>query len=88
MPQGGGIEIGGVEITRLNVMQLREQIGVVAQEPVLFATSIYENIRWGREGCTMEEVREAARKANALNFIEEMPDVSFLGQYILFILFQ
>jgi len=70
---GGSIEIGGVDITKLNVMQLREEIGVVAQEPVLFATSIYENIRWGREGCTMEEVREAAKMANALNFIEEMP---------------
>lgn len=43
-------------------------------EPVLFATSILENIRYGRPDATMEEVREAARQANAESFIESFPD--------------
>lgn len=43
-------------------------------EPVLFATSILENIRYGRPDATMEEVREAARQANADQFIEAFPD--------------
>ena len=50
--------------------------GVVSQEPVLFATTIAENIRYGREDVTLEEVEEAAREANAHDFIVKLPQVS------------
>ena len=53
---------------------LRSNIGVVSQEPVLFDTTIAENISYGREGATMEEIETAAHAANAHNFISELPD--------------
>ena len=59
----------------LNVKKHRDQIGVVSQEPVLFATTITENIRWGRDGVTDEEIHEAAKQANAYDFIMRLPDV-------------
>jgi len=49
------------------------QIGLVSQEPILFATTIAENIRYGREGATMEEVIQAAKDANAYDFIMTFP---------------
>ena len=52
---------------------LRSHIGVVSQEPVLFDTTIAENIRYGKEDATMEEIQEAAKNANAHNFIMELP---------------
>lgn len=52
---------------------LRSQIGYIHQEPILFATSILENIRYAKPEATMEEVREAARLANAADFIEQFP---------------
>ena len=58
----------------LDVQWLRQQIGVVSQEPVLFATTIAENIRYGGEGVTQEEIEEAAKVANAHSFISEFPD--------------
>ena len=53
---------------------LRSNIGVVSQEPVLFDTTIVENISYGKEGATMEEIETAARAANAHKFISELPD--------------
>ena len=53
---------------------LRSNIGVVSQEPVLFDTTIAENISYGKEGATREEIEAAARAANAHNFISELPD--------------
>ena len=58
----------------LDVQWLRQQIGVVSQEPVLFATTIAENIRYGKEGVTQTEIEEAAKAANAHSFISELPD--------------
>ena len=49
-PDAGSVLVDGREVTSLNVGWLRDKIGVVGQEPVLFATSIIENIRFGREG--------------------------------------
>jgi len=69
------VYIGGRPIKSLNVKKLRDLIGVVAQEPVLFATTIAENIRWGREDVTDAEIEEAARQANAFNFISKLPEV-------------
>ena len=52
-------------------------IGIVSQEPVLFGTTIEENIRYGRLNVTDEQIRNAAKMANAHDFIEELPDVRF-----------
>ena len=68
------ITVSGRNITDLNVRWLRSNIGVVSQEPVLFDTTIAENIRYGKEGVTMEQIQEAARNANAHDFITELPD--------------
>ena len=58
----------------LNLHWLRQHIGVVSQEPVLFATTIAENIRYGRDGVTQAEIESAAKAANAHSFISELPD--------------
>lgn len=73
-PSGGKITVDGTDIRELDPSSLREHIGVVSQEPILFATSIAENIRYARPGATDEEVRTAAKAANALNFVEEFPE--------------
>ncbi|KAK3580600.1 hypothetical protein CHS0354_002698 [Potamilus streckersoni] len=72
-PQQGQVLIDGNDITDLNLKWLREQIGVVSQEPVLFATTIKENIRYGRTDVTDKEIEEAAREANAHEFISKFP---------------
>ena len=68
------ITIDGQKIRSLNLKWLRSQIGVVSQEPVLFDTSIAENIRYGREEASMQDIQEAAKKANAHDFISKLPD--------------
>ncbi|MBW1879732.1 MAG: ATP-binding cassette domain-containing protein [Deltaproteobacteria bacterium] len=73
-PAEGTIRIDGHDARLLEPRCLRSHIGVVSQEPILFATSIAENIRYGRSGATDEEVREAARAANAEGFVDEFPD--------------
>lgn len=60
----------------LNVNWLRNHIGVVGQEPVLFATTIRENIRYGRVDATFADIELAAKEANAHNFIIRLPQVS------------
>ncbi|KAI5092339.1 ATP-binding cassette, sub-family B (MDR/TAP), member 4 isoform 1, partial [Silurus meridionalis] len=73
-PQEGAVTIDGHDIRSLNVRCLREMIGVVSQEPILFATTITENIRYGREDVTQEEIEQATREANAYDFIMKLPD--------------
>uniref|UniRef100_A0A670ZUK0 ATP binding cassette subfamily B member 4 n=1 Tax=Pseudonaja textilis TaxID=8673 RepID=A0A670ZUK0_PSETE len=73
-PLEGMITIDGQNIKTLNLRYLREIIGVVNQEPVLFATTIAENIRYGRENVTMEEMEKAAKEANAYDFIMNLPE--------------
>ena len=73
-PSKGSIEYNGTDMKELNVKWLRDEFGLVSQEPVLFDTSIIENIRYSCPGATREKVIEAARKANAHNFIMEFPD--------------
>ncbi|KAA0703350.1 Multidrug resistance protein 1 [Triplophysa tibetana] len=73
-PQEGTVTIDGHDIRSLNVRGLREMIGVVSQEPVLFATTIAENIRYGRQDVTQEEIEQAAREGNAYNFIMKLPN--------------
>ncbi|KAG6543543.1 hypothetical protein Mapa_015037 [Marchantia paleacea] len=72
-PQAGQVMLDGVDIKTLQLRWLREQIALVSQEPVLFSTSIGENISYGKEGATLEEVKAAARSANAWTFIEKLP---------------
>uniref|UniRef100_A0A8C8RPJ0 ATP-binding cassette sub-family B member 5 n=1 Tax=Pelusios castaneus TaxID=367368 RepID=A0A8C8RPJ0_9SAUR len=73
-PQEGVITVDGHDIKSLNVRHYREFIGVVSQEPVLFGTTIRNNIRYGREDVTDEEIENAAKEANAYDFIMGLPD--------------
>lgn len=70
----GQILIDGHDIKNVNLKSLRSHIGIVSQEPVLFGTTIAENIRYGRLDVTDKEIREAAAMANAHDFIEQLPD--------------
>mmetsp|Transcript_25887 Transcript_25887/g.63889 ORF Transcript_25887/g.63889 Transcript_25887/m.63889 type:complete len:717 (+) Transcript_25887:93-2243(+) len=70
----GRILIDGVDIRTYDPQWLRMQIGLVSQEPVLFAMSIEENIMYGSEGATMANVQRAAKMANAHDFVMRIPD--------------
>ncbi|KAJ8004768.1 hypothetical protein DPEC_G00139710 [Dallia pectoralis] len=73
-PDQGQITLDGHDTRTLNVKWLRENIGIVSQEPVLFGTTIGENIRYGREDATDEDIERAVREANAFDFISKLPD--------------
>ncbi|KAF0883310.1 ABCB5 protein, partial [Crocuta crocuta] len=73
-PDNGFITVDGNDIRTLNVQYYREHIGVVSQEPVLFGTTINNNIKYGRDGVTDEEIEKAAKEANAYDFIMEFPN--------------
>ena len=66
--------IGGNDVRNLNLTWLRSHIGVVSQEPVLFDATIAENIRFGKLDATHEEIVQAAKSANAHNFISDLPN--------------
>ncbi|KAK2631875.1 hypothetical protein EUGRSUZ_L02334 [Eucalyptus grandis] len=72
-PLSGEILLDGIAISKLQIKWLRSQMGLVSQEPTLFATSIKENILFGKEDAKMEEVIEAAKASNAHNFISQLP---------------
>ncbi|KAF6360991.1 ATP binding cassette subfamily B member 11 [Rhinolophus ferrumequinum] len=72
-PSEGMVTLDGHDIRTLNIQWLRAQIGIVEQEPVLFSTTIADNIRYGREDATMEDIVQAAKEANAYNFIMDLP---------------
>ena len=74
-PDAGRVLIDGKDLRTLNVSWLRSRIGLVSQEPVLFTGSIEENIRFGKSDATLEEVQQAARMANAHDFIMALPEV-------------
>ncbi len=73
-PSKGQVSLDGKPLASLDPNWLRRQIGVVAQEPLLFSTSIAENILYGRPEATQAEVEEAAKLANAHSFISAFPD--------------
>jgi len=73
-PQSGSVKIDGMDIRGLKLAALRRNIGVVFQEVLLFNRSIAENLRVGQPDATDEEVRAAAERAQALEFIERHPD--------------
>jgi len=73
-PTAGEIRLDGAPLTSLDPVWLRDQIAVVEQEPTLLSTSIAANIRYGNPDASDEEILEAARMANALDFIDRFPD--------------
>ncbi|KAK6119490.1 hypothetical protein DH2020_046767 [Rehmannia glutinosa] len=73
-PTSGEIMIDGKDIMKLKLKSLRKHIGLVQQEPALFATSIYENILYGKDGAKEGEIIEAAKLANAHSFISALPE--------------
>ncbi|XP_058747679.1 ABC transporter B family member 2-like [Vicia villosa] len=73
-PTSGKVMIDGKDIKEMNLNSLRKHIGLVQQEPALFATSIYKNILYGKEEASESEVIEAAKLANAHNFISALPE--------------
>lgn len=70
----GAIRVDGTDIRSVSVRSLRDQLAIVPQEPALFGDSIAENIRYGRLDATDEDLRVAATAANAMGFIESLPD--------------
>ena len=72
-PDSGHLRLDGRDLRDLDVSFLRRQIGTVAQEPILFSTTVAENIRYGRPGASEAEIAAAARAANAHAFIERFP---------------
>ncbi|BDG09894.1 ABC transporter ATP-binding protein [Anaeromyxobacter paludicola] len=73
-PSAGRVTLDGHDLRELDPSWLRAQVGVVSQEPVLFSTSVAENVRYGRPGASDAEVREALAGANALDFVQGFPD--------------
>ena len=67
--------VDGHDIKDLNLKWLRDQIGVVSQEPVLFAVTIADNIRYGQTDATQDRIEAAAIEANAHDFIVSLPEV-------------
>jgi len=72
--QAGRILIDGQDVAEVTQRSLRRQISYVPQEPLLFHRSLRENIAYGLPGATEEQVRDAARRAYALDFIESLPE--------------
>jgi ATP-binding cassette subfamily B protein len=79
---GGRITIDGKDVRTLSLKSLRSQIGMVQQDVYLFSGTIRDNIAYGRPGASMDEIIEAARRANIHDFISELPDGydTFVGE--------
>ena len=71
---GGCVKVGGIDVRKYNLKALRDQVSTVLQKNVLFTGSIYENIRWGDENASDEEVQRVCRLAQADGFIQEFPN--------------
>ncbi|XP_057484562.1 ABC transporter B family member 4-like [Actinidia eriantha] len=72
-PLAGEVLIDGINLKEFQLKWIREKIGLVSQEPVLFTCSIKENIAYGKDGATTEEIKAAAELANAAKFIDKLP---------------
>lgn len=83
-PQAGEILIDGINLKDFQLRWIREKIGLVSQEPVLFASSIRENIAYGKDGATVDEIKAAVELANASKFIEQLPQVCIFFMTICF----
>ncbi|KAG1341836.1 ABC transporter B family member 11 [Cocos nucifera] len=73
-PQSGEVLIDGVNLKSLRLGWIRQKIGLVSQEPVLFNATIMENIAYGKGGATLEDIRRALELANAAKFVDMMPE--------------
>ena len=73
-PSAGAVLVDGVDVRDYRLQNLRDQIGYVLQETVLFRGTVRDNIAYGRNGATDEEIVEAAKLANADEFISRMPN--------------
>lgn len=73
-PAEGAVRLDGVDVRQLAVSDLRSALAVVSQDPILFSGSVLENIRYGRLDASNAEVEQAARQANAHQFITDFPD--------------
>ena len=82
-PHSGEVLIDGVDLKQLQLKWIREKIGLVSQEPILFATTIKENISYGKEDASDEEIRTAIVLANAAKFIDKLPKVSLFSFFLL-----
>src|SRR5207237_9908272 len=72
-PTAGGLTLDGHDIREITKKSLRQQIAIVLQDTLLFSTTVRENIAYGRPDATDEEIREAARRAQADEFISQLP---------------
>lgn len=81
-PQQGEIQFGTTAIKQTSLIELRAQIAVVPQQPVLFSTTVRNNIAYGQPKCTSDQIEQAARAAHAHDFIEQLPDQydAYLGE--------
>jgi ATP-binding cassette subfamily B protein len=73
-PTSGRVRIDGVDSRDADPRELRRRVAVVAQEPVIFAASVLDNVRYGRPEATEREVRDALEMANALEFVMQVPE--------------
>ena len=73
-PTQGKVLIDGIDIRQFEINSLRRQLAIVSQDTFIFNTSVRNNIVYGKEGATELEIQEAARLANALEFIQDMPE--------------
>ncbi len=73
-PDAGTLKIDGIDYTQMSLQDMRRQIGIVLQEPFLFNGTVADNIAYGKPGASLEEIMEAAKAANAHNFILAKPD--------------
>jgi ATP-binding cassette subfamily B protein len=73
-PQSGTVSIDGVDLKTADPVAMRSRIGIVPQEPVIFATNAWDNIRYGRPDASDEDVRTAAEAAVATEFLDRMPE--------------
>ena len=81
-PQVGKVTLGGIKLNQFDPNELRKQMALVPQQPALFSNDVFHNIRYGNPDATDEQVIEAAKKAHAHEFIQNLPDGyhSFLGE--------
>ena len=81
-PQVGKVTLGGIKLNQFDPNELRKQMALVPQQPALFSNDVFHNIRYGNPQATDEQVIEAAKKAHAHEFIQNLPDGynSFLGE--------
>ncbi len=81
-PNAGSIKIDGLDIRDVDPLELRQHLGLVPQDPVIFSANAWDNIRCGRPEATDEEVKEAARAAHAYEFLQNLPDGfdTYLGE--------